>query len=150
MQNIPKTEANTMQNQSSDSPLLVGVSRAAEILNKTEMATRQLITRGRIRSVRTGTGQNSVQAVLEDVLTYHAKKLGLKSWIGNEDNWKGRAFYTVNRAADALGLTSLYIRDKVRAGLIEGYVTPDGQLMVAEDSINKDLRTIDIDPSDTL
>jgi hypothetical protein len=93
--------------------------------------------------VRTGKGQNSVQVHLDDVLTYHATKLGLKPWVGNEAFWRGRVFYTVNRAADILGLTSLYIRDKVRAGRIEGYVTPDGQLMVAEDSINKDLLIVD-------
>jgi hypothetical protein len=138
MRNITN-EADTMTSLTAE-PLLVGVSRAAEILGKTEQAARQLVIRGRLRSARTGKGQNSVQVYLDDVLTYHATKLDLKPWEGNEKAWKGRVFHTVNRAADILGLTALYIRDKVRAGKIEGYVTPDGQLMVAEDSINKDLR----------
>ena len=120
--------------------------KAAEMIQKSPHATRQLIHRNKITSRRIN---GKLFANLDSVLSYHARKKGLPGWEENINKIKDKTFVSILVASQALLVQPIYITRLIQEKTLEGYVTSAGDIMVSRDSINAHMRKPDVnDASD--
>lgn len=118
----------------------VTIEKAAELINRTPHSIRQLIGRGKITKFKKG---RNLFAVLDSVLTYHARKKNFPSWEENVHKIKNKTFVSIEFASSELKVQHSYICRLVLNKSLEGYVTASGDIMISRDSINSYLRTPD-------
>jgi len=116
--------------------------KAAELLNKSTHSVRQLMSRGKLKKHKVG---NNVFAVLDDVLSFYARKKNLPSWEDNTEKTKGQVYVSDFFAANVLMVQASYVLILIRSEKLEGYITSAGDVMIRRDSINEYLRTLEHD-----
>lgn len=127
---------------SNETVQFVSIEKAAELLNKTPNSVRQLISRGKIGKNHEG---RRVCVPLQEVLTYYARKRKIPSWEENIEKIKEKSFMSGMAASTALLVQIGYVTKLVQKGLLEGYVTVNGDLMVVRESINAYMGTLNND-----
>lgn len=132
------SESNTQNNNDATLEVTVDIYRAAEMLNISAHATRQLVARGKIETVRVGT---RVRCDINSVLTYYARKKGLPAWEEHVHNLKDKSFVSLAYASTRLLVQEAYVMRLIKKKLLDAYVTSMGDIMISVDSINVYLKT---------
>ena len=120
----------------------VNVAKTAELLDKTEHSVRQLLHRGKLGFKRTGF---RVVVSLADIMVYHARKKNIPSWEENRVKNENKSFVSVQSASTALLVQPTFIIKLIQKGVLVGYVTMNGDILIEKESVNAYLRQPDND-----
>jgi excisionase family DNA binding protein len=103
---------------------------AHQMLNRSMEALRQLIYRGRLTRHKIG---SRIYLDHDEVVTYYAKRMGIKPYTGAN----GSEVLTFNYVNDLLKYTPTYLRQLVKKDVLDGYCTPDGEILITKQSVEK-------------